>query len=94
MLNRRPKRRYLLVGHAGQPSDIIASAISRRFEELFGSIAAERAAIRLVKSAGNTTVIKCRLNQLDRVLVAITMTDPAVVTLDLSGSIRRLERRH
>ncbi|HEX7033438.1 MAG TPA: Rpp14/Pop5 family protein [Nitrososphaera sp.] len=94
MLNRRPKRRYLSIRHTGQSSDVIVSAISKRFAELFGSIAAERAAIRFVKSEGNTTVIRCRLNQLDNVLVAIAMADPPVVTLDMSGSIKRLGRQH
>ncbi|MEW6605533.1 MAG: hypothetical protein AB1351_12720 [Thermoproteota archaeon] len=93
MLKRRPKRRYLSIMHTGQSNDIV-SAISKRFADLFGSIAAERAAIRLVKSEGNTTVIKCSLDQLESVLVAIAMTDPPVITLDMSGSIKRLRRRH
>lgn len=90
MLNRRAKRRYLSVMHAGPGSGAV-NAIVKRFSELFGSIATEKAAIRLVKSEGNTTIIKCRLDQLDKVLVAITLTDPPTVTLGLSGSIKRLQ---
>ncbi|HKZ61919.1 MAG TPA: hypothetical protein VJZ68_05830 [Nitrososphaera sp.] len=90
MLNRRPKRRYLSVMHAGPASDAV-NAIVKRCSELFGSIATEKAAIRLVKSEGNATIIKCRLDQLDKVLVAITLTDPPTVTLDMSGSIKRLK---
>ena len=52
MLNRRPKRRYLSVMHAGPASDAV-NAIVKRCSELFGSIATEKAAIRLVKSEGN-----------------------------------------
>ncbi len=94
MLNRRPKRRYLLIRHACPSSDIIVSAISKRFAELFGSIAAERASIRFMRSQDHTTIIRCRLNQLENVLVAIALTNPPVVTLDMSGSIKRLGRRH
>ncbi|MEP0826001.1 MAG: hypothetical protein HRF40_10990 [Nitrososphaera sp.] len=95
MLNRRPKRRYLLIRHTGQSSDIVVNAISKRFAELFGSIAAQRASIRAVRSQDSTTmVIRCALTQLENVLVAIALTEPPVVTLDMSGSIKRLGRRN
>jgi RNase P/RNase MRP subunit POP5 len=77
--------------HAGQAGDMV-NAIAKRCSELFGSIAAEKAGIRLVKSNG-VTIIKCRLDQLDNVLAAIVLTDPPAVTLDMSGSIRQLQRR-
>lgn len=93
MLNRRAKRRYLSILHGGQANDAV-STITKRCSELFGSIAAEKAAIRLVKSEGGATIIKCRLDQLDSVLIAIALTDPPVATLDMSGSIKRLQRRH
>lgn len=91
MLKRRAKRRYLSVMHAGQAGDAV-SAITKRCSELFGSIAAEKAAIRLVKS-NDATIIKCRLDQLDNVLVAIALTDPPAATLDMSGSMKQLQRR-
>jgi RNase P/RNase MRP subunit POP5 len=78
--------------HTGQASDAV-SAIIRRCSELFGSIAAEKAAIKLVKSENSIAIIKCRLDQLDDVLVSIALTDPPVVTLDMSGSMKRLQRR-
>jgi RNase P/RNase MRP subunit POP5 len=91
MLNRRAKRRYLSVMHSGQASDAV-NAITKRCSELFGSIAAEKAAIRLVKS-NDATIVKCRLDQLDSVLVAIALTDPPAVTLDMSGSMKQLQQR-
>lgn len=90
MLNRRAKRRYLSVMHGGQATDA-ANAIVKRYSELFGSIATEKAAIRLVKSESSAAIIKCRLDQLDNVLVAIALTNPPLVTLDMSGSIKRLQ---
>jgi RNase P/RNase MRP subunit POP5 len=60
--------------------------------ELFGSIATEKAAIRLVKSNA-ATMIKCKLDQLDNVLVAIALADPPAATLSMSGSMKRLQRR-
>lgn len=93
MLKRRAKRRYLSLMHAGDASGTVNS-ITMRCSELFGSIVAEKAAIRLVKAEENITVVKCRLDQLDSVLVAIALTDPPVATLDMSGSMRQLKRRH
>ena len=93
MLKRRAKRRYLSIMHAGQANDA-ADIIAKRCQELFGAIATEKAAIRLVKSEGSMTVIKCRLEQLQNVLIAIALTNPPVVTLDMSGSMRQLKRRH
>jgi len=77
--------------HAGQAGDVV-NAIAKRYFELFGSVAAEKAGIRLVKS-NNAAIIKCRLDQLDNVLVAIALTDPPAVTLDMSGSVKQLQRR-
>jgi RNase P/RNase MRP subunit POP5 len=92
MLKRRPKRRYLCIVHAGESSDSVNAIISR-LSELFGSIARERAAIRLVQQGANESIINCRLEQLENVLVAITLADPPVVTIGMSGSIRQLRRR-
>ena len=78
--------------HAGGSSNSV-NAITKRFSELFGTIAAEKAAIRLVQQGANESIIKCRLEQLENVLVAITLIDPPVVTIAMSGSIRQLRRR-
>ncbi|MDQ3727852.1 MAG: hypothetical protein M3307_06420 [Thermoproteota archaeon] len=92
MLKRRSKRRYLSIMHAGEASNSV-NAITRRFSELFGTIAAEKASIRLVQQGANESIIKCRLDELENVLVAITLVEPPVVTIAMSGSIRRLRRR-
>jgi RNase P/RNase MRP subunit POP5 len=92
MLKRRSKRRYLSVIHAGESSNSV-NVITKRFSELFGTIAAEKAAIRVVQQGVNESIIKCRLEQLENVLVAITLFDPPVVTIAMSGSIRQLRRR-
>jgi RNase P/RNase MRP subunit POP5 len=92
MLKRRSKRRYVSIMHDGEANDSV-NAIIKRFCELFGSIATEKAAIRLVQSNANQAIIKCRLDQLDSVLVAIALTDPPAVTVDMSGSIKRIQLR-
>ena len=92
MLKRRSKRRYLSILHAGESSASV-NAITKRFCELFGTIAAERAAIRLVRQGANESIIKCRLDELEKVLVAISLIDPPVVTIAMSGSIRQLQRQ-
>ena len=78
--------------HAGESSNSV-NAITDRLSELFGTIAAERAAIRLVEHDSNESIIKCRLEQLEKVLVAISLIDPPIVTVAMSGSIRQLRRR-
>ena len=78
--------------HDGPAKDAV-NVIMNRCSELFGSIATEKAAIRLVKSDNKMTIIKCRLDQLDIVLVTIALTDQSMVTLSISGSIKRLQRR-
>ena len=92
MLKRHSKRRYLSIIHAGESSTSV-NAITKRFCELFGTIAAEKAAIRLVRQGANESIIKCRLDELEKVLVAISLIDPPVVTIAMSGSIRRLQRQ-
>ncbi len=92
MLKRRAKRRYLSIMHSTQASDTV-NAITKRCSELFGSIATEKAAIKLIKSESNTTIIKCQLDQLDNVLVTIALADPPLVTMDMSGSMKRLQRK-
>jgi RNase P/RNase MRP subunit POP5 len=92
MLKRRYKRRYVTIMHDGGTNDAL-NAITKRFCELFGSIATEKAAIRLVKSSADQAIIRCRLQELDNLLVAIALTDPPAVTMDMSGSIKRLRLR-
>jgi RNase P/RNase MRP subunit POP5 len=78
--------------HSGTANDAV-SMIVKRCSELFGSISTEKAAIRLVKSVDNTTIIKCRLDQLENVLVTIALTAEPIVTLNMSGSMKRLLRK-
>jgi RNase P/RNase MRP subunit POP5 len=92
MLKRQYKRRYLSIMHAGDSTNSV-NAIRKRFSELFGTIAAEKAAIRLMQQGTNESIIKCRLEQLQNVLVAVSLIDPPAVTIAMSGSIRQLRRR-
>jgi RNase P/RNase MRP subunit POP5 len=92
MLKRRPKRRYLSIKHAGQSRDSV-NAIIKRCSELFGSIAVEKAAIRLVQEGEKESIIKCRLEHIENVLVAITLIDPPAVTAGMSGTIKQLRSR-
>ena len=91
MLRRRAKRRYLSLMHGGQAVDVVNSIV-KRHAELFGSVATERAGIRLMRSNDTMTIIKCRLEQLDSVLATVALTDPPVLTLGESGSIKQLTK--
>ena len=92
MLKRRPKRRYLSIVQADISSDPVA-AIKKRFSELFGTIATEKAALRLIEHRENEFIIRCSTEQLENVLVAIALTDPPVITIDMSGTLKQLRRR-
>lgn len=92
MLKRRTKRRYLLIVQDDKPSDPI-TAIRKRFSELYGTIAAEDAVLRLVEKRENEFIIRCAKEQLDNVLVAIALIDPPAITIDMSGTIKQLRRR-
>ncbi len=92
MLKRRYKRRYVSIIHYGGTNDAL-NAITKRFCELFGSIAAEKADIRLMRSHTNQAIIRCRVQELDNLLVAVALSDPPAVTTDMSGSIKRLRLR-
>jgi RNase P/RNase MRP subunit POP5 len=78
--------------HVGTANDAV-NAITKRYSDLFGSIATEKAAIRLVQSETNITIIKCRLDRLDNVLASIALSEPPMVTLDMSGSMKQLRHR-
>ncbi len=91
MLKRRPKRRYISILHAGQPTDTINMMIKRHME-LFGCISTERAAIRLMQSENNRMIIRCKLEQLDNVLISIAFSELPAITMGISGSINRLQK--
>ena len=95
MLNRRAKRRYLSVMYTG-PANKAVNAIIRRCSDLFGSIATEKAEIKLVRSESSVAIIKCRQEQLDNVLAAIACicalsryTDSSVGCRCVSGKSRQ-----
>ena len=92
MLKRKAKKRYISVMH--ERSDIEAlGALAKRHSELFGHLSVEKASMRLVRpSENNVMVIKCSLSQLNAVLASIALTNPAMLSLDLSGSLKRLGR--
>ena len=76
--------------HDGPNVDLVNSILKRHLE-LFGSIATERAGIRLMRSNDNMSIIKCRLDQVESVLATIALIDIQVLTLGTSGSIKQLK---
>jgi RNase P/RNase MRP subunit POP5 len=92
MLKRRSKRRYLSLVQADESTDP-TNAIEKRFSELFGTIATDSADIRLIEQRRNAFIIRCAMADLENILVAIALTDPPVITVDMSGTIRQLRRR-
>ena len=95
MLKRRDKSRYLALLHSGQYDAIeIVNLIKIRNSELFGYITTEKSLIKLIQSKEmNIIVIRCKLEGLDNILSTIALADPPIVTLDISGTLNRLQRR-
>ena len=95
MLKRRDKRRYMAVLHDGQMDGIeIVDLIKKRNSELFGHIATERSSIRFIQSQGaNLIIISCKLKGLDNILSTIALSYPPLITLDMSGTLKRLRKR-
>jgi RNase P/RNase MRP subunit POP5 len=78
--------------HQGKPEESFAT-LERRHAELFGSVAFAKAALRLLGSNDNVMTVRCSLEQVKTVLVAIALADPAMTTLDMSSSMKRMRRR-
>lgn len=78
--------------HGGQQDGIeIVDLIKERNSELFGYISTERSSIRFIQSQGvNLVIISCKLKGLDNILSTIALTDPPLVTLHMSGTLKRL----
>lgn len=76
------------------------AAIVRRHSELFGSVGSARASLKLLRSYRNDNnnsiiiIVRCSLREAEHVLASIALVPaPAMVTLDMSSSARRLKRR-
>jgi RNase P/RNase MRP subunit POP5 len=93
MLRRKPKRRYLLIWHAGIKDIESAEILRRRCADLFGRVTLEKASLRQMRSIGDRIVLSVNLSQLHPVLVSISLCHPPMVVLDMSGSLRQLEQR-
>jgi RNase P/RNase MRP subunit POP5 len=100
MLKRRAKRRYLAILHSVHPYDnirdelSILNSITKRNSELFGYISTELSSIRLIRSdQKNIIIISCLLQHIDNILPTIALIDPPLVTIVISGTLKKL-RRH
>ena len=100
MLKRRAKRRYLAILHSVDPYDnirdelSILDSITKRNSELFGHISTELSSIRLIRSEQkNIIIISCLLQHIDNILPTIALIDPPLVTIVISGTLKKL-RRH
>jgi RNase P/RNase MRP subunit POP5 len=92
MLRRKPKRRYITILHKGRDVEAL-QIIERRCAGLFGETTLEKANLRLLRSYPDVILVRCRLSQIHPVLMSVTLANPAMVTLDMSGSISRLKKR-
>jgi hypothetical protein len=79
--------------HGSSDNDALSTLV-KRHSELFGHLSVGMASIRLVRpSENNVMVIKCNLDQLRMVLTSIALTNPPLVSVALSGSLKRLGRK-
>ena len=96
MLNRREKRRYVAVmyneSNLYRPFQL-HELIVRRFEELFGALHCEMAMLRRYDSDfENILLLGCKLDYLDLFLVSLSLTQPSLVVVRLSGTLKKLRK--
>ena len=95
MLNRRDKRRYLAVWDDDHSRDHrkIVEFISKRNSELFGQIATEKANIRFIgMDEKQIIILSCKLEMLETLLSTIVLTEPPMLLLRISGTLKALRR--
>jgi RNase P/RNase MRP subunit POP5 len=96
MLRHREKRRYFAISYSETQSYKpfqLHEIIVKRFKELFGVLHCELAMLRLYDSEfGNTLLIGCKLKYLDYFLFSLSMTQPPVIVLSLSGTLKKLRK--
>lgn len=64
-----------------------------RFKELFGFFQSELAMLKLYDSEfGNIMIVGCKLKYLDYFLVSLTMTQPALTVVSVSGTLKKLRK--
>ena len=104
VLRRKDKHRYLLLyvndkisSHFKDTSNKDIKSITiirRRFSELFGTIALEKASIKVICENNlclpPLLIIKCKLESIDNVLCAIALSYPPLTTMKISGTIKKL----
>lgn len=71
----------------------VLGQVQKRHSELFGSIASQKASLRLISNENGTAILRASLEETENVLAAVALCDPPAVTLDMSSSIKRLRRR-
>jgi RNase P/RNase MRP subunit POP5 len=98
MLKRRYKRRY--IGIICEPSlrkpdhRALYQLILERNSELFGYVFNQVSYIKLAKNNHTClTIISCRTESLDQVLVTLAFLHPSLIVVDVSGSIKKLKLR-
>jgi RNase P/RNase MRP subunit POP5 len=96
MLNHREKRRYVAIMYdengLHRPFQIHEKIIVR-FKELFGIFQSELAMLKLYDSEfRNIMIVGCKLKYLDYFLVSLTLTQPALTAVSLSGTLKKLRK--
>jgi len=96
MLNHREKRRYLAIIYEENyvyRHFQLHEKIVERFKELFGVIHYELAMLKLYDSGfGSILFVGCKLKYLDYFLVSLSLTQPSLTVVSLSGTIKKLRK--
>ena len=96
MLNHKEKRRYVAIMYDEnglyRPFQIHEKIVIR-FRELFGIFQSELAMLKFYDSEfENIIIVGCKLKYLDYFLVSLTLTQPAVTAVGLSGTLKKLRK--
>ncbi|MDK2875748.1 MAG: ribonuclease protein subunit [Archaeoglobaceae archaeon] len=98
----RSRKRYIafkLINTGRIDEKAVSEAMIRNLTALFGEVFAMESGLRLEKFDGEKGIVRCNLEALDRVMIALTLIDRigdesvAVLTLGVSGTLKRCRRK-
>lgn len=98
----RSRKRYIafkLISEESVEEKAIADAMVRNLTNLFGEVSAVECGLKLEKFDGEKGIVRCNLEALDRVMIAMTLVDRigeknvGIITLGISGSLRGCNKK-
>ncbi len=98
----RSRKRYIafrIINKGSVDEKALSEAMMRNLTALFGEVSAVECGLRLEKFDGERGIVRCNLEALDRVMIALTLIDRigdesvALLTLGVSGTLKGCKKK-